>query len=70
LRAIQPGSYREEPTSEVSMKFRGFHGLPLTKVSGNHTHQPRLKVLAAGYLDIWVTREGVRSNTVSLSLGN
>lgn len=42
----------------------------LAKVSGNHTHQRRLKVLEAGYLDVWVTQEGIRSNTVSLSLGN
>jgi hypothetical protein len=42
----------------------------LVKVSGNHTHQRRLKVLEPGYLDVWVTQHGVRSNTISLSLAN
>jgi hypothetical protein len=42
----------------------------LVRVSGNHTHQRRLKVLTPGYLDVWVTQEGVRSNTLSLSLAN
>jgi hypothetical protein len=42
----------------------------LARVSGNHTHQRRLKVLKPGYLDVWVTQEGVRSNTLSLSLAN
>jgi hypothetical protein len=42
----------------------------LARVSGNHTHQRRLKVLQKGFLEVWVTQEGVRSNTLSLSLGN
>jgi hypothetical protein len=42
----------------------------LVKVSGNHTHQRRLKVLEPGYLDVWVTQQGVKSNTISLSLAN
>jgi hypothetical protein len=42
----------------------------LAKVSGNHTHQRRLKVLKSGFLDAWVTQHGVRSNTVSLAFAN
>jgi hypothetical protein len=42
----------------------------LVNASGNHTHQRRLKAIKAGYLDVWVTQEGVRSNTIGLILGN
>jgi hypothetical protein len=42
----------------------------LARVSGNHTHQRRLKVLEPGFLDVWVTQQGVRSNTLSLRFGN
>ena len=42
----------------------------LAKVSGNHTHQRRLKGLEQGYLEVWTTQEGVRSNTVGLTFGN
>ena len=42
----------------------------LAKVSGNHTHQRRLKALEPGSLDVWVTQEGVQSNTLTLNFGN
>jgi hypothetical protein len=38
----------------------------LVKVSGNHTHQRRLKVLEPGELTCWVTQDGVRSNDLVL----
>ena len=41
----------------------------LARVSGNHTHQRRLKALQAGYLEVWVTQEGVQSNTIGLTFG-
>jgi hypothetical protein len=41
----------------------------LAKVSSNHTHQRRLKVLEkGGLLDVWVTQEGVTSNVITLRL--
>jgi hypothetical protein len=42
----------------------------LVNVSGNHSHQRRLKVLKAGTLDCWVTQEGATSNVLTLRLGN
>ena len=42
----------------------------LARESGNHTHQRRLKALAPGYLEVWVTQEGIRSNTIGLTFGN
>jgi hypothetical protein len=47
-----------------------FSDSSLARVSGNHTHQRRLKVMQPGYLDVYVTQEGVRSNTLSLVFGN
>ena len=47
-----------------------FSDTALAKVSGNHTHQRRLKAVEAGFLEVWVTQEGVRSNTVGLHFGN
>jgi hypothetical protein len=47
-----------------------FSEADLVNASGNHTHQRRLKAVKAGYLEVWVTQEGVRSNTISLSLGS
>lgn len=41
---------------------------PLVKVSGQHSHQRRLKVLEAGELTCWVTQDGVRSNDLQLLL--
>ncbi|HET9316961.1 MAG TPA: hypothetical protein VFQ51_15315 [Vicinamibacteria bacterium] len=41
----------------------------LVRVSSNHTHQRRLKVLEkGGRLDIWVTQQGVTSNVITLRL--
>lgn len=41
----------------------------LVKVSSNHTHQRRLKVLEkGGLLDIWATQQGVKSNVITLRL--
>lgn len=41
----------------------------LVRVSSNHTHQRRLKVLEkGGMLDVWVTQQGVTSNVVTLRL--
>ena len=42
----------------------------LVRVTGNHTHQRRLKVLATGYLDVFVEQQGVRSNTIGLYFTN
>jgi hypothetical protein len=42
----------------------------LIRVTGNHTHQRRVKALAPGYVDVWATQEGVRSNTLTLTFGN
>jgi hypothetical protein len=39
------------------------------KVTGNHTHQRRLKVTDEGTVDVWVTQEGVTSNVLTLRLG-
>lgn len=39
------------------------------KVTGNHTHQRRLKVTGEGSVDVWVTQEGVISNVLTLRLG-
>jgi hypothetical protein len=41
----------------------------LVKVSGNHTHQRRLHVLAAGTVDCWVKQQGVESKPLTLHLG-
>lgn len=41
----------------------------LIKVTGNHTHQRRLKVTGEGTVDVWVTQEGVKSNVLTLRLG-
>jgi hypothetical protein len=41
----------------------------LIKVTGNHTHQRRLKVTGEGTVDVWVTQEGVTSNVLTLRLG-
>lgn len=41
----------------------------MVKVSSNHTHQRRLKVLEkGGMLDVWVTQQGVTSNVITLRL--
>lgn len=42
----------------------------LVKVSGQHSHQRRLKVLEPGDLTCWVTLDGVRSNELYLALVN
>jgi hypothetical protein len=39
------------------------------KVTGNHTHQRRLKVTDEGTVDVWVTQEGITSNVLTLRLG-
>ena len=39
------------------------------KVTGNHTHQRRLKVTGEGTVDVWVTQQGVTSNVLTLRLG-
>jgi hypothetical protein len=41
----------------------------LIKVTGNHTHQRRLKVTGEGTVDVWVTQQGVTSNVLTLRLG-
>lgn len=46
-----------------------FSNESLVKVSGNHTHQRRLRVLEEeGMLDVWVTQQGVTSNVITLRL--
>jgi hypothetical protein len=41
----------------------------LVRVSSNHTHQRRLKVMPkGGRLDVWVTQQGVTSNVITLRL--
>jgi len=41
----------------------------LVKVTSNHTHQRRLRVLEkGGLLDVWVTQQGVTSNVITLKL--
>lgn len=47
-----------------------FHNEHLVKVSGNHTHQRRLKALAPGFVDVWVRQHGVESNRLSLRIGS
>ena len=42
----------------------------LVKVTGNHTHQRRLKVLGAGVAEFWVRQHGIESNRVRLHFGN
>jgi hypothetical protein len=46
-----------------------FSAPSLVRISGNHTHQRRLKALEPGYLEVWTTQEGVRSNTIGLTFG-
>jgi hypothetical protein len=41
----------------------------LVKITGNHTHQRRLRVTGEGTVDVWVTQEGVTSNVLTLRLG-
>lgn len=41
----------------------------LVKVSSNHTHQRRLRILEeGGRLDVWVTQQGITSNVITLRL--
>jgi hypothetical protein len=41
----------------------------LVKVTSNHTHQRRLRVMdKGGMLDVWVTQQGVTSNVITLKL--
>ena len=63
-----PGAavYAGGRTGEVVWQFSDDS---LARVSGNHTHQRRLKALQAGYLEVWVTQEGVQSNTIGLTFG-
>lgn len=38
----------------------------LVNVSGNHTHQRRLRILGTGTADFWVRQQGVESNRITL----
>jgi hypothetical protein len=38
----------------------------LMNVSGNHTHQKRLRILGPGTADFWVRQQGVDSNRITL----
>lgn len=42
----------------------------LVTVTGNHTHQRRLKVLGPGIAEFWVRQHGIESNRVMLRFGN
>jgi hypothetical protein len=56
-----------ETNGQGDIKFF-FSNTKLVKVSGGHTHQRRLTVLAPGELTCWVTQDGVRSNDLVLQL--
>ena len=57
-----------ETNGSVEPEFH-FSDETLVKVSSNHTHQRRLKVLEkGGMLDVWVTQQGVTSNVITLRL--
>lgn len=58
----------EETNGSKPISWNWTNGF-LVKVTGNHTHQRRLKVLGAGTADFWVRQHGIESNRLTLKFG-
>lgn len=60
--------FGDETNGDRPPTFNWTNGF-LVDVGGGHSHQRRMKVLAAGSSDFWVRQQGVESNRLTLHFG-
>lgn len=58
----------DETNGSKPISWNWTNGFLMT-VTGNHTHQRRLKVLGTGIAEFWVRQQGIESNRVMLHFG-